>query len=69
MARGLGHKDCGAAVRRDRAKLVGIGIYMVNETYMWIFVQAPHSGGPALDFLPPVGGKAPVHGATAGYWD
>ena len=67
-ARGLGHQDCGAAVRREPVELVGIEIYMVIGTYMWIFVQAPHSGGLALDLLSPTGGKAPVHGATAGYW-
>jgi hypothetical protein len=69
-ARGLGHQDCGSGttVCRNPAELVGIGIYMVIDTYMWIFVKPRTLAGPLMIFLPPAGGKAPIPGATAGYW-
>jgi hypothetical protein len=67
-ARGLGHQDCGTTVCRNPAELVGIGMYMVIDTYMWIFVKPRTLAGPLMIFLPPARGKAPIPGATAGYW-
>jgi hypothetical protein len=49
-ARYLGHQGRGVPKHRDPVKLLGGVIYMVIKAYLWIFVQASYSGGPAHDF-------------------